>query len=605
MDRSFTSRLRQLAQRLVDTNITRRNLDPSQVLKEIKAALKDTMTGNDFPSFTEMKEQTRVSLNDPLANTNAINLAPQDIALLFRDRLGWKGRIEKSEPVLVVGPRGCGKTMLLRFLSIASQARPRKTETTPEDVAARLDKEPYIGFRVSVGEVRTPFIRSAYKKLEQTNSPLAEEFCREYINAHFAYEVLRTFSWLQEERLANIAPEDIKILNFVVSRLLIIDEKETIKWANLNDIIEHIDHRVMVLSNLSDPEAYEPTKLCNDDVLYQLAQAVKSLSWTKSKEVWFLLDDYSPTLLPQFAIKAYNPVLFRLSSDVKIKFSSEGDGPIFTDTLGRKYKEGREITKVNLGEVYFQNSEATCLEFFEQILKARFEETGKGSLEELKCMLEEHDHIGNFSKYILQQNRPGDTRFYGFKLLCRLCSGDVSYIIELLHSITIGQWGCTDNNVSKVKQDEITKQFTQRQLASLRSTATYGPKLYQFAENVGNLLKQYILNSKDRNNPDERLRIEVEGASELSKEAKEMEDELFRHSVLIPGGSGKSKKGLPTRKLYFRRLYAPCFPFSPSRHGCIDLTVSEYEGWLLDPSIIWRKPETELPLFEGKDDAVR
>jgi len=367
MDRSFTRRLRQIAQRLVDTNITRRNLDPSQVVEEIKAALNDTMTGNDFPSFTEMREQMHVSLNDPLANTNAITLEPQDIALLFRDRLGWKVRIEKSEPILVVGPRGCGKTMLLRFLSIASQGRPRKTETTPEDVAARLDKEPYIGFRVSVGEVRTPFIRSAYKKLEQTNRPLAEEFCREYINAHFAYEVLRTFAWLQEERLANIAPEDIKILNFVVSRLLIIDEKKAIKWVNLNDIVEYIDHRVMALSNLSDPLAYEPTKLSNDDVLYQLARAVKSLSWTKSKEVWFLLDDYSPTLLPQFAIKAYNPVLFRLSSDVKIKLSSEGDGPIFTDTLGRKYKEGREITKVNLGEVYFQNSEATCLDFFEQM----------------------------------------------------------------------------------------------------------------------------------------------------------------------------------------------------------------------------------------------
>jgi len=226
-------------------------------------------------------------------------------------------------------------------------------------------------------------------------------------------------------------------------------------------------------------------------------------------------------------------------------------------------------------------------------------------LEELKHILEEHDHIGNFSKYILQQDRPGDTRFYGFKLLCRLCSGDVSYIIELLHSIAIGRWGCTDNHVNKMEQDEITKQFTQRQLASLRSTATYGPKLYQFAEGIGNLLKQYILNSKNRNEPDERLRIEVEGASELSKKAKEMEDELFRHSVLIPGGTGKSKKGFPTRKLYFRRLYAPCFPFSPTRNGCIDLTVSKYESWLLDPSKIWIKPQTELPLFERKDDAIR
>lgn len=598
MDRAFARRLRQIAQRLADTNVTRRNLDPALVVYEIQLAINETMTGNDFPTFAEMKDQSSVSLSEPLSNSNAITLAPQDIALLFRDELGWKERIEKSEPVLIVGPRGCGKTMLLRFLSVSSQGRPRKKEASPENVEARLNNTPYIGFRVGVGDLRTPFIRSAYKKLEQTNNALAEDFCREYINAHFTYEVLRTFCWLKDECLASITSEDTRILNVAASKLINIGDEKAISWTDLNGIVEQIDHRVTSLSNLSDPLAYKPTNLSGDDVLHQLATAVRSLSWTKSKEVWFLLDDYSPTLLPPFAIKAYNPVLFRLSSDVKIKFSSEGDGPVFTDTLGRKYKEGREITKVNLGEVYFQTHEDTCLGFFEQILNARFEETGKGSLEELKNMLEEHEHIGNFSKYILQQDKPGNARFYGFRLLCRLCSGDVSYIIELLHSIATGRWGRPNNKVEPKVQDEITKRFTQRQLADLRSTAIYGPKLYQFAEGVGNLLKQYILNSSNRNKPDERLRLEVEGTGELSESAKEMEDELFRHSVLIPGGTGKSKKGMPTRKLYFRRLYAPCFPFSPTRQGCIDLTVKKYENWLLNPDKISEKPQTDMPLFE-------
>jgi serine/threonine protein kinase len=47
MDRSFSRRLRQIAQRLADTNITRRNLDPSQVVQEIKSVLNDTITGNE------------------------------------------------------------------------------------------------------------------------------------------------------------------------------------------------------------------------------------------------------------------------------------------------------------------------------------------------------------------------------------------------------------------------------------------------------------------------------------------------------------------------------------------------------------------------------
>lgn len=122
VDRTFVSQLRDLAHRLSDRNVSRRNLTPREVFDEIRDILGKTVSGNDFLSFDEMKEKEKVSFTEPLANSNAITLAPQDIALLFRDSLGWEDRIEKSEPVLIVGPRGCGKTMFLRFLSISSIA---------------------------------------------------------------------------------------------------------------------------------------------------------------------------------------------------------------------------------------------------------------------------------------------------------------------------------------------------------------------------------------------------------------------------------------------------------------------------------------------------
>lgn len=178
----------------------------------------------------------------------------------------------------------------------------------------------------------------------------------------------------------------------------------------------------------------------------------------------------------------------------------------------------------------------------------------------------------------------------------------MSVIIELLHSLTQGRWGCEVQPIEPIKQDEAVKQFCRRQLAELRQVSEYGPRMYDFAQKVGNLLKQYILQSKGK--PDERLRIEVEGTGALSEEAHAVEDALFRHSVLITGGSGKSRRGLPTRKLYFRRLFAPCFPFSPARGDCIALTVQEYDGWLLDPNAIWEKPdatEAEGGLLRGME----
>ena len=146
-----------------------------------------------------------------------------------------------------------------------------------------------------------------------------------------------------------------------------------------------------------------------------------------------------------------------------------------------------------------------------------------------------------------------------------------------------------DVKISANEQDTITKRFAQRQLADLRRTAVYGPHLHDFALNIGNLLKWYLLKSRKKKEIDERLRIEIEGSRDLGSNAQDIHDALLRHSVLIKAGSGKDRKGRPTRKVFVRRLFAPCFPFSPSRGECIPLTVEKYESWLLDPNSILKK----------------
>ena len=586
-DRAFASRLRRLAHQLADKDTSRRSLTPTATYREIKAAFEEGATGYNYPSFTEMRERLKISFSEPLANANALNLEPQDIALLFRDSLKWQDRLSKSEAVLVVGPRGCGKTMLLRYLSIASNARPQEKEATPAVVGSRLMKMPYLGFLINVAQLRTPFFRSSFKTLEDNNTRLAEDFCREYFNCHFAYEVIRTFIWLNEQQIIAHSRDDLDAVNATLNELL--NSNTASKCSTIESIAEVLDNRVMELSNLASPDSYKPSNMCRDDVLERLARAIKNTSLGKGKEIWFLLDDYSITVIPPIAQLAYNPVLFRLSSDVRVKISSEGEGPLLTDTMDRKYREGREITKVNLGEVYFQADERDGREFFENILEARFRETKKGSLTELFEYLGEHEHENSFGEYILSKSRAGTARFYGFGLLCRLCSGDVSFILELLHKLTKGSWDNIKTKPTPADQDEIIKKFAQTQLAELHSTAKYGEKLYTFAQGMGQLIKHYLLESKSRD-PDERLRIEIEDWEEFDPEAKTMHEALMRYSVLISGGAGKSQKGLPTKKFYFRRLFAPCFPFSPARKGSIAITFTEYQKWLLKPETIGKRP---------------
>jgi serine/threonine protein kinase len=587
-DRTFAVKLKQLAHRVADPNVSRRDLNPAGIAASIYSALTECSAGHQFPTFAEMLVANQVSLRDPLDKTNALNLEPQDIQLLFTDTLGWQAQIKKSETVIVVGPRGCGKTMLLRYLSIASQARPTKDERTADDVKRRLERSDYVGFLVSCADLRTPFLRSWYKQLEKSDRARAEDFCREFINTNFALEVSRVIVWLKRENLSTIRDEDLDAVVATIARL----SGATARAATIESCIEQLERRSIQLSNPNRSEAYEPSGLCGDDVLSLISKALKTVPFFLGKEPWYVLDDYSVTVFDAFVQKAYNPVIFRMSNEGKIKLSSEGDGPILADHMGRQYKEGRELTKLNLGEVYFRASEKQGRVFFESILEARFGATGTGSVEKLKRLLGEHEHEGSFGKYICSLPRPGNARFYGFALLCSLCSGDVSFIIELFRKLVGTEWSA-DKEIDAKVQDGITKQFAHQQLADLRATAKTGPQLYDFADHLGSVLKKYLLNSKDAAHVDERLRIVVEGSGELGASAQQMHDALLRHSVLINGGSCKSRRGQPARQLFFRRLFAPCFPFSPTRSGSIELSFHEYETLLLDPKSLKPKDEPE------------
>jgi len=548
---------------------------------------------NDYPSFDEMLNNDAQFFNDPLENRNALALGHHEVSLLYQNNLNWVELLNSGSSVIVTGPRGCGKTMLFRFLSLRCKVWPEDHETTPKHVADRLSDDFQVGFVLSMTMVRGIFMMSHYRKLSESNANKAEEFTREYLNLHFALEVVNVLRWLHALKVFTSQKDEWLPLTNTISNLLIKPELAT---SSIEELIFAIEERVIELSTVNEDFTFTPSNFAKLDSLEKIGESLLGFGQLKEKEIWFLVDDYSSTIIPSLAQRAYNSVIFRLHDKVKIRLSMEGGESAFNDTMDRVYREGREISIVNLGQVYFEQSrrdDAQSKQFIEDIIRARCDQSGIGSLDRLKEILGENPRSHDFGEYLRSLEKIGSAQYWGFSLVCQLCSGDVSYIIELFNQLVEGKWD--RGQLKPTEQHKIIKNFSSRQLNALRTIQVSGrERVFLFAENIGKLLKGYIIASKSKNTPDERIRIEIEGgANDLDEtqlpSPRELHKLLIKYSVLIPGGYGKSRDSSLTEKYYIRRLFAPSLSFSPLKRGSVPLTKSSYEKWLNDPNEILKR----------------
>lgn len=90
-------------------------------------------------------------LRDPFGYLNPNDFPDSYIGLLFSDKFQWVQKIVSPEPqsLLLSGPRGCGKTMILKSMSMRSKLRPKREGETAGEIGGRIDREKFAAFFVS------------------------------------------------------------------------------------------------------------------------------------------------------------------------------------------------------------------------------------------------------------------------------------------------------------------------------------------------------------------------------------------------------------------------------------------------------------------------
>jgi hypothetical protein len=275
------------------------------------------------------------------------------------------------------------------------------------------------------------------------------------------------------------------------------------------------------------------------------------------------------------------------------------------------YVESREFIMHNLGLVYLHAELDPKLGFVEDIFQRRFSKSaGTFPVNQLEELVGSNDKQNN--NELARGIRAGDKPLlWGKEVLCRLCSGDIHYLISLVGDMVRQSGGPSELGKSsatpKVQQsiqNQAIRSAAGSFLKNLRGIPSCGEQLVAIVEAFGNVahshLKFFDSKNEEGSPPKQATRIEPYEPFALSPKAQGFYDELLRYSVFIEDFRGKSRRGRVVPRLYLRRFLIPHFNLTFSTRDSIELEPSDFEAFLCDPEFFEKKFRPKNP-----DDADR
>ncbi len=172
---------------------------------------------------------------------NALTLNSWSVPSLLVDPDGsWLKEVAKAGPQIIIGMRGCGKTMLLRALDFHARAVAQTDRETEEQIEARLGRDKYVGLFVPAQRL-LDVKEQSLKTTEQHIASLA---------VYFALQAVRALIHLSEFKGVQIAGNSYTLLEEGAFDFLTV-ESHYRGSTSLQDL-EHRLERLAVSTSRSD-----------------------------------------------------------------------------------------------------------------------------------------------------------------------------------------------------------------------------------------------------------------------------------------------------------------------------------------------------------------
>jgi len=474
----------------------------------------------------------------PFDAISAEHLANDELLLdLFVGHLPWISLVQTPEPTVLIGPRGCGKSMVFRYLSIRTHIS--STAASPEILKKLGFFGVYIGCASDLGNDLLWIAREKGRPERWADSITT------YFNLVLTRELLRSLALCgRATAVANaLGLTDrarTSIADYIQDELG--DQLDLIRLRGMDplqtcaDVIDRL--RLKLSRDLL--EGREPGFKLPQTFLRELCQRV--IAAAPGFEQWrivFLLDDYTSHRLSKPVQYILNAILWQRTATHVFKVSSEPHGFEAGHVDKARIDANREYVPIDAGELTIENErEADRREFITKLINKRLGAAKyKGTAQQL---------IGNsdyrsdpeLATHIRAKkgDRSGQRSYYqGLHVLSNAWSGDVATVLHMVREMFARadiKSDVTTTIPAHIQHKSIVKVST-----ALRDRVSgyhpYGAEMAKILAASGDLARRLLIDAPDRKNREGALVIHRKYRLEMSLPVgADLEAEL----LLLPGG---------------------------------------------------------------------
>ena len=553
-------------------------------------------------------KEVKLKLEDPFDYITAEHIASDELLVnLFAESCPWVREVISPNPILLTGPRGCGKSMLFRRLSLKALLC-----KSPEEIK----NSKIVGFYISC----SADFKNRFGCIP--SEVLANRFQKEiihYFNLLLSREIIQTLLYISQredrETLFGLGEmQEKKICEFIIKKLAI-TEQERLCLQGVTPL-EHLLEIIEAEMNTCYDQFLRDYNLSYTipvSFLADLTHFLKSnLDYCKNRTIALLLDDFSIHRISAPVQTILNPIIWDRQASHVFKLSSEKYGAErvleSTDETTATADITREFREIDCGQFYIDLSDKNLRDelkiFAEELLEHRLTLAGYSGTPETVIGKSSYEE-GTLSKALRDRKKRYD-QYHGLETIAEICSGDVSALLEIYRRI-FNDGAVTKDTISVVPkhfQHSAIETVSRSFFELIKSYHPFGNEMHKRVLNFGTLCRKLLVEASTMKDGRlrETTRIEVDQIPNVPEEdwtpeQQELMKELVRRAIFIEMEPGRGRMTLgPTWRWQLRRIYCPAFGAGLRKSWAFKWKTSELKYFLTNPE---EKCNQEFNKYKG------